>query len=1531
MAASLATSSETKGAMLVAGLSEAEASRYLADFRKTNPLSTIVVACINSPSAVTLAGDETAIDGLKAQLGHNGTFARKLRVSVAYHSPHVSQISDRYRDLMGSLRPRPLQRDIYPVMISSVTGLPLATAQLRDPEYWTRNMELPVRFSEAVSTAMLTPFNKTVSGDLMSAGLEPIDVIEIGPHSTLQSPFKDITSHPDSQVPVHYGSVLHRGSGAVQSLLRCLGQLHCLGHQIDLFSVNTLADRDRGDIKHLSNLPPYPFDHSRSYWHESRQSREFRLKEKPRSDFLGSPVTSNGPPQMAKRWRKITRITETPWIADHVVNGAAIYPAAGMISMAIEAAHEYSDKTREIHGFCIKEAHFLRPLQMSNDDEGVESYFELSPWGWSGKSVSTASFTLCSMEGETWIENCRGIVLVQYEEQTRDLGRTEEDLRLFVPRQHIDETSIYESFSSMGIEFGPTFRSLTQVVAGSDSQARAKVNVSQLSAYGNNEVQDHIIHPITLDGIFQVMLVALTQGCIQSYPTVVPTSVEDLWIAGAGAAYPTVLSLEVAAKVKQLSGINTISTASATDESGKIILGISSLSTTFIDSMSRAQGSETDQICSHVAWKPDIDLLTFDNAADLAQVVSKPQDGEKHFEELSALWFHRCERALSLMDPVKMSSTRPCIHHYAAWMKAFVAEFQADPKKVTRWTGTLAEEGLVARLSAKVSGASIHGKGLQLIAENLLAILHGEMDPLELVFKSDFAEQYYRYANTRTEPALRSVLELIAFKHPGLKVLEVGAGTGSTTELVLKYATLQGEGGDGMSLIESYEFTDVSTAFFSPAREKLEAYSSLLKFSVLDISKDPMAQGFLGNHYDLVVAANVLHATPDLDATLSNVRRLLRPGGKLVLLEITDNQWVPQVIFGTLPGWWLSNDSYRKSGPCISAPSWNEPLCRNGFSGTDMVLYDSPDPRSRICSLFITSAIEANPSVRSWPNIVILLGPDSTRDAAIANAIKPMLGLLSTDTSTVEILPLANAQNYCFNRKFCICLLELTKPLLRSIQAEEFAVVQRIVSDSHGVLWVRAQSDTIPELQMSDGFMRVVRSENVGRRYVTLSAATTNSVERAADKIVRVLTHSLDQPSNEIEEDFREIDGRLSISRGKPATNVNNYIQSANRGQCMYSFDPNATYVIAGGFGGVARSICRWMAKRGARHLLLLSRSGPRSPAAQDLLAELKTQDVHVECPTCDISCYSDLHRCLDACLLDLPPIKGCFQGALVLQDSFFDTMTHAQWTTALGTRVTGTQNLFDLLPETSFLILLSSVNGIIGNPSQANYAATNTYLDAFAQCHSTPTRPIISIDLGWVDFAGTVAESESFQRWLASLPFLAPISERETELLLEYVCDPARHKWGVEKQIITGIKSSGLVKSTGLDISNRAFWRILSFTGQRSTQGDDARSFRFVDEVSVSSQLSDASSVAEAARIALQAITEKLAAGFGVEQDAIKLDKPLHESGVDSLMAVRLRSWFRGEIGADVSVFEIMGNQTLRKLSMLAAERSKWVGIEVA
>jgi ubiquinone/menaquinone biosynthesis C-methylase UbiE len=140
---------------------------------------------------------------------------------------------------------------------------------------------------------------------------------------------------------------------------------------------------------------------------------------------------------------------------------------------------------------------------------------------------------------------------------------------------------------------------------------------------------------------------------------------------------------------------------------------------------------------------------------------------------------------------------------------------------------------------------------------------------------------------------------LVADTKPGISVLEIGAGTGGTTYHILE--RLRNE--DGSSKAQKYFFTDISPGFLAKAAERFSKDASIMEFGTLNVEDDPMAQGFQPETFDLVVCANVLHATKSISETLSNCYSLLKPGGKLVLSEVTIKRIFCGFIMGPLPGW----------------------------------------------------------------------------------------------------------------------------------------------------------------------------------------------------------------------------------------------------------------------------------------------------------------------------------------------------------------------------------------------------------------------------------------------------------------------------------------------------------------------------------------------------------------------------------------------------------------------------------------------------
>lgn len=236
-----------RGGMLAAGVGEEEAQAYLEKATKGQA----VVACINSPSSVTISGDLAAILEIEAMMKADGRFARRLKVETAYHSPHMRGIGAQYRDLLDKIQTLPEDAQA-PKMFSSVTGGLVDNSQL-GPEYWVSNMLNPVRFSQAAQALLEHSENRKRK----RAKVKPYVyvLVEVGPHGALQGPIKQILSAAGAECLSL--SVLTRGHDAARSALEVVGRLFQQGYPARIGAANAPC-KGTSKPKLLVDLPPFP-------------------------------------------------------------------------------------------------------------------------------------------------------------------------------------------------------------------------------------------------------------------------------------------------------------------------------------------------------------------------------------------------------------------------------------------------------------------------------------------------------------------------------------------------------------------------------------------------------------------------------------------------------------------------------------------------------------------------------------------------------------------------------------------------------------------------------------------------------------------------------------------------------------------------------------------------------------------------------------------------------------------------------------------------------------------------------------------------------------------------------------------------------------------------------------------------------------------------------------------------------------------------------------------------------------------------
>jgi acyl transferase domain-containing protein len=297
----------TPEAMISVNIGQDSVESYLQNILPS--LSTkFHVSCVNSPVNCTLSGAEKDVDLLLSHLEADQIFAVKLRTGVAYHSPTMQKIALEYMQAIGYLHPGTQQQESQ--MVSSVTGDIVPKHILLSPLYWVNNLVSTVQFTDAVTYLLENP----------PASCAITQLVEIGPHSALRRPIQDIMSNMSPKGrQARYLSVLDRYNCAATSFLSMLGNLFCAGFPVPIQRANqSLGTPSKETIPVLHDCPSYPFNHTRSYWSESRIARDYRLRKAVPSDSLGMRSHDWNP--LEPRWRNRLSVERMPWIGDHVVS-----------------------------------------------------------------------------------------------------------------------------------------------------------------------------------------------------------------------------------------------------------------------------------------------------------------------------------------------------------------------------------------------------------------------------------------------------------------------------------------------------------------------------------------------------------------------------------------------------------------------------------------------------------------------------------------------------------------------------------------------------------------------------------------------------------------------------------------------------------------------------------------------------------------------------------------------------------------------------------------------------------------------------------------------------------------------------------------------------------------------------------------------------------------------------------------------------------------------------------------------------------
>nr|ALQ32825.1 putative polyketide synthase [Fusarium dlaminii] len=1095
--------SSSPGAMLSINLASIHISEYLQKIGVT----TVNVACINSPLNVTLSGPEEAIDKVKSQADQGGIFAQKLKTGVAYHSPSMRAIASEYLAALEGLTKRKDGTSIP--MVSSVTGKRISPETLSTGQYWVDNMLSPVRFAEVVQgIASKNSARKLGLGSTT-------DLIEIGPHPALRRPLKDTLDEMASAAKaVRYNYVLHRSYPAAQTTLELAGQLFCQGYPVSISAANPRTMKG----KFLVDCPKYPFDRSQQYWAESRLNRDFRLREAVKGDLLGVRVSDWNP--LEPRWRNFWSIDSTPWTGDHKISETVLFPASGMLLMAIEAAQEMVPSDRAVFGYNIERAEFMNPIIVP---ETWEDHLETQVRLRVVDKQQTAKFdvSIFTYSRNEWVECFTASISVEYQDNDRNEGRQVNHKHIRGQYQEvaktcaspIDSRVFYHDAAEVGLQYGDWFQLMRNIEWDGKISAVAHVDLSQ----PRFDIRS-LVHPAVLDQAFQVLRASSGQQPAAN----VPIRLENAYFSSKAWKTPSVQW--ICSAIPTVHGYGEQGKVIALGEDGEVLCCIESAVTSAV---SGGTTQKEKKLVYSIEWKPQFSMLGSSQLTRLCAANAVPKDDSAILENHSKLC-HTLElvsaRVLKRIDKSKVPAD---LQRHVEWMEHHVSKLSAEHQdEATK----ISDEELESRLT-EVDSVLPAWKLYTTCARKLPEILSGELDPLQVVFESDQADIFYSdlFRNLCADGQLNYLIDLASHENPALRVLEVGAGTGGMTGHVIS-ALQEREKRTGGLAFSEYTYTDISPAFFETASQRWPELKSQgrITFKTLDLDRSINSQGFEPGSYDLVIAASVLHATPYLEATIRNVRKALKPDGRLILLEVINpDDIATNFMAGLVPGWWVAREEWRPHSAAIPEYLWDQCLKDNGFSGNDLVIRDYKDDQCHIMSVIVTTASEVEQAVESKGRLVILTNDEaSSKERELADQVRARVDPTLTRHTTVATFSLGPVQKELANLTsgdLVICLAEAgDKPLLSTLSDEQFSCLQFLIRKVCNLLWVTSATISDPECpdySVAQGFFRSIRAEQPDTHIVTLAIDGEMPQASQAGFISEVCKISFDTatPSKEVE------------------------------------------------------------------------------------------------------------------------------------------------------------------------------------------------------------------------------------------------------------------------------------------------------------------------------------------------------------------------------------------------------------------------------
>jgi acyl transferase domain-containing protein/acyl-CoA synthetase (AMP-forming)/AMP-acid ligase II/acyl carrier protein len=791
-------------------------------------------------------------------------------------------------------------------------------------------------------------------------------------------------------------------AAGLETLGASLMQLYVRGAELDWSAVQASA-------RCVVSLPSYPFQRQRCWFHEPPTNTNQEQKQTTRAGALLDPSAGTSTLLGARLDVAGTAIVyETdlsrfPSLADHRLHGQSVFPATGYLELALAAAYESVGRALDVCELRFEQALHWEPscsarLQVVLEPEGPAVH-ENAPHSYRCQIAHRTS------GGWQRQASCR---LLSHDLHSN--GHAHADHSRWSPQGQ--ERSISEHYAQCqqaGLDYTGLFRGLRTLQA-TDDVAWGEVHLPEQ----RDSEEQYRLHPALLD------------ACLQCVAPLLPPV--GLWLPVAIERYhwhnsddQPIDALRVVVRLHDSQQLDRRRcTLHILDLQNNPIAEIENLELKLLPMP--AVVPPADNICYEECWEPRTRLEEQSappkqTASELGSLVClhRPtllqQTGyaidlasRGCLDRLSLHWAVSAMRevlgpvavgshlAHGLADRLALASEkRPLFHRLLEILtEEGYLSTQADGWRIEK---ELARQDCEAESDRALRAYPRLAPEILLLARcgrKLSDVLRGDDDPLPILFSDkspgSATEVYTRAAGARLlNGLLAEAAAAIADQLPpgrALRILEIGAGTGATTRQLIERLPPNRI---------CYTFTDIARGFLTAAQEEFGDERSIA-FKRLDIESDPRQQGFAPESFDVIVAANVLHATARLDATLAHVESLLAPGGQLLLLEGTHPvRWL-DLTFGLTDSWWrFAEHDPERSHALVSPAEWRSLLGRRGFDAVDVVSPEESQGDTAENVLIIATkdaASQPTGALKSPASSLLILALDPHAGRALAESIE---------------------------------------------------------------------------------------------------------------------------------------------------------------------------------------------------------------------------------------------------------------------------------------------------------------------------------------------------------------------------------------------------------------------------------------------------------------------------------------------------------------------------------------------------------------